>query len=126
MAKAGDKSKTKPRLLKLDFGPYGLFAEQRRRPQRLLEIAFSAAAPANKAAPKKRRRVVEGPQDGRIKIKLVKLFPGGRVPSDKELSNAELAQMVVNEFKKDPKIPGLGIPHPKTILRVAGRIPRKK
>jgi hypothetical protein len=94
-------------------------------PQLLVVPSPASGSRDIERSPQKQRRVVQGPQDGRIKIKLAALFPEG-VPSDKELSDAELVQMVVNEFKKGPQIAGLGIPDRKTILRVAGRIPRKK
>lgn len=77
------------------------------------------------ARAKKRRRVVQGFQDKRIEVKRRQLFPAGW-PSREELANPDLVQIVVNAFKKDPKIEGLGIPDPKSILRAAGRIPRKK
>jgi hypothetical protein len=88
------------------------------------EIAQAAAA---KPTPPKQRRVVEGLQAPRIHIKLMKLFPNG-IPSEQALSNTELVATVVKEFKNDPRKTetGLGIPHRKTILRAAGRIPRKK
>jgi hypothetical protein len=76
---------------------------------------------------KKQRRVVQGYQGSRVKIKLAELFSDG-VPSDKVLSNSELVNMVRKAFEDDPKAKktGLAIPDRKTILHEAGRIPRKK
>jgi hypothetical protein len=86
--------------------------------------ANPSAAPADLSAPRK-RRVVQGSQDARIEIKLKAVCPDG-IPSKEKLANSELVAKVVEEFKKDPKIAGLGIPDRKSILRAAGRIPRKK
>jgi hypothetical protein len=56
---------------------------------------------------------------------LAKEYPDG-VPSKKELSNSELVNVLRKRLEEDPKKTGLAIPDPKTILREAGRIPRKK
>jgi hypothetical protein len=92
---------------------------------RFLAPGAPAPAPAVEPPPRKKRRVVQGNQGGRIEIKLKVLFPDG-IPSAEELSDSELVKMVEKEFEKDPKKIGLGTPHAKTILRNAGRIPRKK
>jgi hypothetical protein len=76
-------------------------------------------------SPPKQRRVVQGYQGSRVQIKLAEVFPAG-VPSEKELSNSELVNLLRKRFENDRKKTGLAIPHPKTILRAAGRIPRKK
>jgi hypothetical protein len=92
---------------------------------RFLAPGAPAPTPAVEPSPPKPRRVVQRIQGSRIEIKLKVLFPDG-IPSAEELSDSELVAMVVSEFKKDPKKLGLGIPHRKTILRNAGRIPQKK
>jgi hypothetical protein len=97
--------------------PLELLAEEWRR----LQLQLKSAG----RSPRKQRRVVQGYQGSRVQIKLAQIFPDG-IPSVEELSNPELVGMVVNEFKKDPKKTGLAIPDRKTILREAGRIPRKK
>jgi hypothetical protein len=82
-------------------------------------------SPPAKPRAKKQHRKVQGFQDKRIEVKRKQLFPDGW-PSREKLADPDLVQIVVNAFKKDPKIEGLGIPDPKSILRAAGRIPRKK
>jgi hypothetical protein len=76
-------------------------------------------------SPRKQRRVVQHYQGDRVQIVLAKEYPDG-VPSKKELSNSELVNVVRKRLEEDPKKTGLAIPDPKTILREAGRIPRKK
>jgi hypothetical protein len=80
-----------------------------------------------KNAKRSQRRVVEHYQGDRVQIKLAQEFPDG-IPSRKELSNSELANRMRKAFDDDPaaKKTGLAIPDRKTILREAGRIPRKK
>jgi hypothetical protein len=69
----------------------------------------------------KQRRVGQGYQSDRVQIKLVEEFPDG-VPSEKELSNSELVNLLRKRFENDRKKTGLAIPHRKTMLRAAGRI----
>jgi hypothetical protein len=76
-------------------------------------------------SPRKQRRVGQGYQSDRVQIKLAEEFPDD-VPSEKKLSNSELANLLRKRFENDRKETGLAIPHAKTILRAAGRIPRKK
>jgi hypothetical protein len=56
---------------------------------------------------------------------LAKVY-GDRIPSAKEEPDSVLVDRVTKAFENEPRKTRLPIPHPKTILRAAGRIPRKK
>jgi hypothetical protein len=75
--------------------------------------------------PRKARHIGQGFQGSRIEIKLAQLFRDD-IPPPEVLSDSELVDLVRKALEKDPKKTGLGIPHRKTILRQAGRIPRNK
>jgi hypothetical protein len=79
--------------------------------------------PGEKRPALKKRRVVHRSQGDRIQIKREQLFPEG-IPPIEKLANSDLVALFVREFTKDKT--GQPIPHPKSILRELGRIPRKK